>query len=712
MAQNRFRRVFYQPETTFYDWTDFDYFPNLDNMKPIMAGYQKLYDAAYDVPIPQHLKNKHDVNALQKEYLEPIDNYRTSAVDAFTNGSTVEGIRQLNDLQRFIRQAKQPGGVYEGLETRYDQFWSEKEAWEEHFPDDAKLAGWAIANRMLGLNAFRDESGQIQNVTRDMNVVRNISDEEINSMINSNLAAIKDTLITEYGLSRTTLDDFTTLAEIRSYLGRDYEDILDVIADRVPQDVKNSLRQRYEAQRYYNPNLPANYDPAQIWEYNEDGTVKIDPKTKRRVPANTELSKILRGAAMGRHTIKADHYRTTYKDPVGIHKAKKKIESELNTRRTLATKPLEGAPDKSNIEVKDGKIIFDPKSQILYGEGSTIAPSPWLDIFGKTSSDQDWLELQAMDDIDLSNMDNINNAIDSGKLEEYLPGMSEIVSHNYEWIREQIDKGNQQSVADFLNDSYNQWIEGMGNMDMQYVATDPSGPDYAREQNNMVTSEFPGYTAYYILSDGKKHRLSNMSMSGLSEELNIDLSDPQTRKDMLIYEGRVTSNQDRFPSGEIFTYMPSGKGAQPIQILAAEESVEESNKNSATYKASEPLYNLKKPVSDNFYVNMYLQEEDGTVVPFQQKYPMGLQTRLVKTRESDLIWNEVENLRSSLKTADKEQQKGIKERINTLRQHYNEIVGTPRDKILEPQLHIYDPSTGRKVGDHEEYERLLQIINQ
>lgn len=120
MAINRFRRILPQLDPTFYSWQPQEYLPDIEALGTVSTGLQGIYDNLDYLDIPKHLQE--DVPSLQSMYIDPVEQMKEGAVEAFASGDTGRGIRQFKDIQRFLHRAKQPGGIYNQFEQSYQAY--------------------------------------------------------------------------------------------------------------------------------------------------------------------------------------------------------------------------------------------------------------------------------------------------------------------------------------------------------------------------------------------------------------------------------------------------------------------------------------------------------------------------------------------------------------------------------------------------------------
>jgi hypothetical protein len=94
--------------------------PDLTALGTVTTGLQGIYDKLDYLDIPKHMTE--DIASVQSMYIEPVEQMKQQAVNAFSEGDTGTGIRSIKDIQRFLHKAKQPGGIYNQFEQSYGAY--------------------------------------------------------------------------------------------------------------------------------------------------------------------------------------------------------------------------------------------------------------------------------------------------------------------------------------------------------------------------------------------------------------------------------------------------------------------------------------------------------------------------------------------------------------------------------------------------------------
>lgn len=109
MAISRFRKTFAKLDPTLYVPEKRNLVPDITPLTNIATGMQSLFDDVSVIQAPVHLNN--DANDVQSKYLNPIKEAKNKALETFTSNNSLEGVKALRDIKKFMIEANQPGGV-------------------------------------------------------------------------------------------------------------------------------------------------------------------------------------------------------------------------------------------------------------------------------------------------------------------------------------------------------------------------------------------------------------------------------------------------------------------------------------------------------------------------------------------------------------------------------------------------------------------------
>jgi len=109
MAISRFRKTFAKLDPTLYVPEKRNLIPDITPLTTIATGMQSLFDDVSVIQPPVHLNN--DANDVQSKYLNPIKEAKDKALETFSSNNSLEGVKALRDIKKFMIEANQPGGV-------------------------------------------------------------------------------------------------------------------------------------------------------------------------------------------------------------------------------------------------------------------------------------------------------------------------------------------------------------------------------------------------------------------------------------------------------------------------------------------------------------------------------------------------------------------------------------------------------------------------
>jgi len=109
MAISRFRKTFAKLDPTLYVPEKRNLVPDITPLTNIATGMQSLFDDVSLIQPPVHLNN--DANDVQSKYLNPIKEAKDKALETFISNNSLEGVKALRDIKKFMIEANQPGGV-------------------------------------------------------------------------------------------------------------------------------------------------------------------------------------------------------------------------------------------------------------------------------------------------------------------------------------------------------------------------------------------------------------------------------------------------------------------------------------------------------------------------------------------------------------------------------------------------------------------------
>lgn len=325
MATNRFER----PVANTYNFAQ--YTPNFEAWDQLAGQIQGEYNQFETLAAkkPSYITNS--VSDIQgyNEYLGNIDNIRGGLVDAFRQGGR-KGRAALNAAQFEIMDMWTPGGLANQLESRLKTFTAESERIKEYYKDFGEVTPYSLAIQQAQINPLRNAAGDFQDVGT-IALVNPYSTEDVTKWIKDHDSMIHETLLNN-NLTRRFVsgNEFETAYDIiLGAKGKDQEHIFRVLADSMPEDMKNWFQYKHNARSY---NSGGSYDPGDQTTLYETKIVKDaagNPMEQLIINGQSELAQTLWAVARGSAYIDPIRTKTEHTD----WRAKKLM--ELNMENTL-----------------------------------------------------------------------------------------------------------------------------------------------------------------------------------------------------------------------------------------------------------------------------------------------------------------------------------------------------------------------------------------
>lgn len=452
MANNRFDT--YLPlDLGFQVYAPQEFTPDLSMLDSLLGGLQKEYDtgmSALNRIMPNYLRNSPTDVEAAKQFKSKYDSIIEQTSEAFANGNINEGRRLMSQGLRQIEQDQLPGGDFYELERRVGEYQNEVKRLRELYKDNPRIAEYAIANK-IGLTDFRNpETGEAQSIQSASDIYKDVSDKDISAWFNQTLDNIKDTLI-QQGWSRNKVDAITTIHDLKTLTGREFSDVMGILVNTFPEEFKQSIAQRYAADKYFNPNLP-NIDPTKVFEttVNERGELEILTDDKDRpVFANTPMANMIRGYALAGTRITPKDQLVEDDDEILLENLKhnlrkKEIDYEFNlgneTLRTQVFTKGSGMPELN--------LTFDKK-----GLRDERVEMRWSQINKQ-------LEPKTV----VSHKPNFKEYIKSEEAEREYPALVDL-GHRF---NDYIENLSDDKAFDFLVKKYNEKRDALQTADVQY----------------------------------------------------------------------------------------------------------------------------------------------------------------------------------------------------------------------------------------------------
>lgn len=307
--------------------------PNVELMSSLLEQQQGQYDSAMqlaDIPINNIRQDDEVAQNLRKKLRGNIDNlaniYKTEGVSA--------GNRVRNKMVRDVKQMVLPGGDISKLNKRVEQYKAHSDAIKEQYKDNPLIQQYHL-KRLDEEGVLPFDDGRIN---APSGMVRHVDSKEISEYLDKAIGNIKDTDLERLGLNREQLVNYNYLYETGKISGRKYQDIVNTLAAQLPEEFINSAQQFSNAQG-------RNVNERNL--FTEDNKLNLD----------TQLGKIISGAAQGRAREDLDRKVGTFKDDYSLraidHDFKKKeIDYQYNKDKSYYELPTTS---------KD--VVIDPKKE-------------------------------------------------------------------------------------------------------------------------------------------------------------------------------------------------------------------------------------------------------------------------------------------------------------------------------------------------------------
>lgn len=171
MSVNRFRRVAPVLDPTMYMYQERLQLPDLSGIGKLTSALQTSYDSK--VPKPQHIQG--DAELVNQYFVKPVEDLKSSAVEAFKKGDTSAGVNYMKQMEQFIYNSKQPGGAFHAFEDTYSRASQYQKSIRDNKDISKDTQDFSINKSLSGFKTFDDKgnrnefSGYIPAKDVDMN---------------------------------------------------------------------------------------------------------------------------------------------------------------------------------------------------------------------------------------------------------------------------------------------------------------------------------------------------------------------------------------------------------------------------------------------------------------------------------------------------------------------------------------------------------------
>lgn len=257
---------------------------NLDNrIAKTEAGALSLSEKLVGDAIQEDMPRfKELVTGYQSEIDEIVKGIYDSPLSYKKYRPTVE------NLSRKIQRDWTTGEVA-AIQSRKKMYDAYAKEYREAYKENPLLANYAVKNIGIDPLNYDPASGTYGNI-KGANMVKHIDAKDMTDMVNKIVDNIKDTDLARYGLSRQDLTEWESAWTSGKVEGRKFEEITSIVLSQIPSDVFMSAQQWSNAVAAASGSEPTN--EFNVWEEDEQGN--------RRLNTNTQIGRIVAGAAAGR----------------------------------------------------------------------------------------------------------------------------------------------------------------------------------------------------------------------------------------------------------------------------------------------------------------------------------------------------------------------------------------------------------------------------
>lgn len=649
-----------------------EYVPDLGMLDSLLGGLQQEYDtgkSALSRIMPNYLRNSETDVEAARGFRSKYDQLIKESSDAFSKGNISEGRRVMMDALREVEKDKLPGGDYYELERRVGEYQNEYKRLRDTYKDNPRLADY-LANTKIGITPFRDPTtGEPGSIKPAADIYKDVPEKDISAWFNQTLDNIKDTLI-QQGWSKHQVDEISTIHDLKTLTGRQFNDVMSILTRTFPEEFKQSIAQRYAADRYYNPNLP-DIDPTQIFEVDTDKNgaraLRTD-KEGRPVFANTPLGNMIQGYALAGTRVKPED-RIVKDDNeillanVNHNLRKKEIDYEFNLGNVTSRTPVftkgSGMPELD--------LGFDSKGKVTTGKG---ADSGYLSglastgMLGPGTSGKTTLE---------NTNQSFKEFIKSDKAKREYP---ELVKLN-DRFKDYVSGLSDDKALKFLSDKYNEKREALQTADAQY--TEYNSPKVIAARRLSLIGSTEGKEGARIGNIANKtilvHGADGEPVAYKFQDFmkKYGISDREFVERTFI-NGMIRSDNSLVPSGEELRYSrPDGSG---ITFVATDISQEDAAFKSPEYLLHQARANGSVDRTKSTYTG--IPELDAR---YGRIYAVGYDER-----ESDMVARQMDDL-----SLPHEETQALADRFAYLKEHPNE------DRYIRRDADLYSSKTGKNL---------------
>lgn len=715
MAINRFDS-FPNYNFDFQIYQDKQFVPDLSFVKDILVGLQNQYDTGISIieqKRPKYLQKDEPVfEELSKRYSD----LQKEIEDAYASGNVRLGQRKLKDALKQIQQDMQPGGDYYNLEKRYEGFQNLLKNYKPILDKAPSYYKSLVLDKIYSsIPDYKDEAtGLVNTEIRDPGYGEWIDINKDLFEALKNVQSDKGTIVyTKNGYiwsktnERVTRDELKNIAlgllrqpKYSSQISLESEILArnldeqtskEYIVNKIEQTLPENTKARKEALKelgfYTGAINDVEDDVLKEAEkkyiestLNELGENAVKPENVAVVMLqDLYMEPAVKTFEQNKETIdlKADPYaleeiRHKYRLKEDEIKRQKDKEEQFTTLTSRLTGNPNGMPDWKLDFVK-GKVGIPVEKQRTQMSGTGFTTH----VTTKT---------------EIEYTKSFKEALQNGELEKSQPGINFI----YNEFASQIQKMTDEQAFEFVKNRYNELREKTSVTDIEYIV--PANEKIFDSKNKLLIGNKGAIgnianTSIFVFDPANGIQSGAMTIEDVLKTYGIT---PEQFTKNATWAGSTTSTNPFFPAGElVILSTPDGR---VVTLLSSGISREKSKAKEAGFILYSSLTSLSG-------------ESPVVHIPELSNYAKnGIKAKRNLITISDALTMQHEDFVKSLNEATDEATKNaMKEKIAEIEKTLSQL--KPQDdKILDVQIDLYDPITNTKIGTHQDFLGILQML--
>ena len=493
-----------------------------------------------------------------------------------------------------------PGGEYFELERRNEEYAAEVDRIRKQYKDNPRVAEYLVDQ--INIQPLKDpDTGNWGSIAPPDNMYTDIPETDITGWFNTMLDNIKPTLLSQ-GWSQKDVDSITSIYDLKTRTGRQFNDIAAMLASSFPREYQQSIAQRYAADMY-NDSATPRVNPTQIFEVDANGNVITDD-AGRYVFANTPLGNLFRGHTLASTHVDVKDQLTKVRDDLSFEAykstlRKKEQEHEFNLGqeqfRTQVYTVDPGIPEFDLKIGEDGKMLSTE-----YGKKGKL----WMytDPYGYVT--------QGIKEGEFANTE-FKTFLKSDKAKQN-PALQTITDRFADYI-ETLDN---KKAYEFVKNQYEVMSDAMRTTDAIYTSYSPKEKDTI-EQVLIGDTDAKGNARIgnirnmHIITQERGKPPKTMTYAQFAQEYN--LTDDAFVKSASAL-GTVRSDNGIAPSGHKISLSLGGKGknaGKSIEVIASSISLADAAFKSPEHTLQQARNNMGVDRTEAVFTGIPELDKDG-----------------------------------------------------------------------------------------------------